>query len=292
MKKTFTIAALLALVAAHTAEAETTVRRGSYLVNTILACGNCHTPRDPTGALLPDKALSGGGLTITTPAFSVTAPNITSDPDSGIGEWSDAEIKRALVEGIRPDHGHLPGVPLAAVMPVQFYKALLPDDLDAIVAYLRTVPSVRHAVPDPEYKLSPQRAPYPDAERGFSKSELSDPVRHGAYLVTIGHCMECHSMWSAGVSDYVGGLGRGGRPFGPRLIHGLGPTWQGAMAPNITSDPNMGIGTWTDDEIARAIRQGIARDGRHLSPPMAFPFYSKLSDADIHDVVAYLRLLK
>ena len=62
-------------------------------------------------------ALSGGGLTLATPAFTVTAPNITPDAETGIGSWSDAEIKHALLTGMRPDHGHLAGVALAAVMP-------------------------------------------------------------------------------------------------------------------------------------------------------------------------------
>jgi len=176
------------LMSAQAAYAETAVERGSYLVNTIMACGNCHTPRDANGAFVSGKAFSGG-LTITTPAFAATAPNITQDRDTGIGDWSDAEIKRALIEGVRPDHGHLGGVTLAAVMPANFYKALLPEDLDAIVAYLRTVKAVRNTVPEPEYKMPVHRQPYPDAEKGFAKSEFSDSVRHGAYLVTIGHCM-------------------------------------------------------------------------------------------------------
>jgi mono/diheme cytochrome c family protein len=116
--------------------------RGNYLVNTIMACGNCHSPREANGQLILEKAFSGG-LTFNTPAFVATAPNITPDPETGIGSWSDAEIKRALVEGMRPNHGRLAGVPLAAIMPANFYKALLPDDLDAIVAYLRTVKPVR-----------------------------------------------------------------------------------------------------------------------------------------------------
>jgi mono/diheme cytochrome c family protein len=278
-------------MAGECARADSSVERGSYLVNTILACGNCHSPRDPSGAVIADKALSGG-LTIVTPAFVATAPNITPDRETGIGSWSDAEIEQALREGIRPNHGHLPGVPLAAVMPAGFYKALLPDDLDAIVAYLRTVKPVHHSVADPEYKLAVHREPYPEAEKGFKESDFSDPVRHGAYLVTIGHCMECHSAWSAGVSDYSGGLGSGGRKFGPELVHGLASTWRGSVAANITADPIAGLGTWTSAEIARAIRQGIARDGRHLEPPMAFQFYAGLSDADVGDVVAYLRTLK
>jgi mono/diheme cytochrome c family protein len=138
------------LAASGGAMAETPAERGGYLVNTIMACGNCHTPRDARGKTIAEKAFSGG-LSFTTPAFIATAPNITPDLETGIGSWSDAETKRALVEGMRPDHGRLAGVPLAAIMPANFYKALLPSDLDAIVAYLRTVKPLRNAVPGPDY---------------------------------------------------------------------------------------------------------------------------------------------
>ena len=224
-----------------------------------------------------------GGLTFTTPAFIATAPNITPDVETGIGSWSDAEIKRALVEGMRPDHGRLAGVPLAAIMPANFYKALLPDDLDAVVAYLRTVKPIRNESAAPVYKAPVHRDPYPDAEPGFAKAMLTDPIRHGAYLVTIGHCMECHSAWSRGVSDFKTGLGRGGRTF---------PTRDGSpdsIAANITSDPTAGIGAWSDAEIGRAITRGIGRDGHPLKPPMAYGFYAGLKRADLNDIVAWLR---
>jgi mono/diheme cytochrome c family protein len=287
------LAVIIFLVSAglDAAFAETSVDRGSYLVNTIMACGNCHSPRDDAGAVIPDRALSGG-LTISTPAFTATAANITSDRDTGIGDWTDAEIKRALLEGVRPDHGRLPGVPLAAVMPVGFYKALLPDDLDAIVAYLRTVKPVKNLVPPPTYMTAVHRQPYPEAEAGFRAADFTDPARRGAYLVTIGHCMECHSSWSAGRSDYQNGLGRGGRPFGPTLIKGLGADWPGAVAANITSDSAVGLGDWSDVEIDNAIRHGIARDGHRLKPPMAFAFYAGLHDGDVADIIAYLRTLR
>lgn len=272
------------------AAAETPVARGSYLVNTIMACGNCHSPRDSVGALIADRAFSGG-LTISTPAFTTTAPNITPDRATGIGDWTDTEIKQALLEGVRPDHGPLPGVPLAAVMPVGFYKALLPADLDAIVAYMRTIKPVKNAVPQPSYATAVHREPYPDAEAGFAEADFNDPVRRGAYLATIGHCMECHAAWSAGLSDFQNGLGRGGRPFPPALIQGLGPDWHGAIAANITSDSAAGLGGWSDAEIGNAIRHGIARDGRQLTPPMAFAFYAGLHDGDVADIIAYLRTL-
>jgi mono/diheme cytochrome c family protein len=267
--------------------AQSPAARGAYLVNTIMACGNCHTPRDAEGKPIAAKALSGGGLSFNTPAFIATAPNITPDPETGIGSWSDAEIKRALVAGMRPDHGHLAGAPLAAIMPAGFYKALLPEDLDAVVAYLRTVKPIRNQVPEPVYKAAVHRDPYPDAESGFQRASLTDPVRRGAYLVTIGHCMECHSAWSRGVSDFRNGLGRGGRIFPPR--EGSPEGTSASVAANITADPIVGIGAWTDQEIGRAITQGVARDGRHLKPPMAYGYYAELKPADVADIIAYLR---
>jgi mono/diheme cytochrome c family protein len=280
------IACVLLLAARDVATAEAPVERGAYLVNTIMACGNCHTPRDAQGKMIAERALSGG-LSFNTPAFIATAPNITPDVETGIGSWSDAEIKQALVKGMRPDHGRLAGVPLAAIMPANFYKALLPDDLDAIVAYLRGVKPIRNEVADPVYKAPVHRDPYPDAEAGFSSATTVDAVRRGAYLVTIGHCMECHSAWSRGVSDFAGGFGRGGRVFPPPVGAPEGtPT---SIAANITPDPAAGIGAWTDQEIVRAVTQGTARDGRTLKPPMAYGYYAGLRDADLADIVAYLR---
>jgi mono/diheme cytochrome c family protein len=280
------VAGACLLAASTAAIAETPVERGTYLVTSIMACGNCHSPRDADGRLIPDKAFSGG-LTFNTPPFIAIAPNITQDIETGIGSWSDAEIKRALVEGMRPDHGHLAGVPLAAIMPANFYKALLPDDLDAVVAYLRTVKAIRNRVADPIYKAPVRRDPYPDADAGFTKTMLADPVKRGAYLVTIGHCMECHSAWSRGVSDFKGGLGGGGRVFPPR--EGSPEGTPGTIIPNITAHLTAGIGGWSDAEIIRAVTHGVARDGRPLKPPMAFDYYAEIKSSDLADIVAYLR---
>jgi mono/diheme cytochrome c family protein len=117
------------LGACATAVAQTPLERGRYLVDTVMTCHNCHTPRGPNGFQF-DKALSGG-LRFDEPPFDVWATNITPDRDTGIGNWSDAEIKTALQEGRRPA-GHQ----LAEVMPSGFYKILTPRDLDGIVAYL------------------------------------------------------------------------------------------------------------------------------------------------------------
>jgi hypothetical protein len=88
----------------HGGQADALTERGAYLVNTIMACGNCHTPRGAEGKPIAGQAFSRG-LTITSPAFTATAPYITPERETGIGNWTDSEIKRALVEGMRPNHG-------------------------------------------------------------------------------------------------------------------------------------------------------------------------------------------
>jgi mono/diheme cytochrome c family protein len=253
-----------------------------------MACGNCHTPKNAVGEPIVDKELAGG-LFFSPPPFTATASNITPDPDTGIGKWTDDEIKRAITEGVRPSHGRLPGVPLAAIMAVNFFKALLPRDLDAVVVYLRSVKPVPNTVPDPVYNAPVHHDTYPDAEAGFTEESLYDPVRRGAYLVTIGHCMECHSTREKGVSDYVNGLGRGGRRFDPSLVQGFPADWHSSTARNITSHKTAGIGDWTDADIKRAITQGVRWDGTKLKPPMSFASYAKMTDEDLNAIVAYLR---
>src|ERR1700716_3311219 len=93
-------ATLLAAGSATVAVAQTPIERGAYLVNTIMTCNNCHTPMGPNGPQF-DKALSGG-LRFNEPPFDVTASNITPDPETGLGKWSEADLKTALLDGRRP----------------------------------------------------------------------------------------------------------------------------------------------------------------------------------------------
>ena len=81
---------------------ETLVERGAYLVNSVMVCHNCHTPQGPRGFDL-SRALSGGPQTFDEPAYKVVGSNITPDKETGIGNWSDAELKRFLVSGIKPN---------------------------------------------------------------------------------------------------------------------------------------------------------------------------------------------
>jgi mono/diheme cytochrome c family protein len=266
-------AAYLAVTGA--AFAQSPVERGKYLVTTIMTCQNCHTPRGQGGAFNLDRDLSSG-LSWDEPPFKVTAPNITQDKETGIGGWTDDQIKTALRKGERPN-----GVHLAAVMPSDFYEVMTDKDLNAIVAYLRTVKPVKQTSPDPVYRIALPRQIPPGADKPFTDADLNDKVKKGFYLATIGHCFECHTPIGPKAHDFETSYGKGGREF-------PGP-WGTSVSRNITSSKTAGLGDWSDDEIKRAITQGIRRDGSHLKPPMGFPLYAKMTPDDLDALVSYLR---
>jgi mono/diheme cytochrome c family protein len=265
--------ALAAASGAANAQSEL-VKRGDYLINTIMTCGNCHSPKGPTGDI-PGKEFSGG-LSWDEPPFKVTAPNITQDKDTGIGKWSDADIRRLLRKGVRPN-----GVVIAPIMPTGFYEIITKNDMDAIVAYLRTLKPIGNKVPDPVYKMKQVRQIFPGAERPYKEAMFSDRQKHGFYLVTIGHCMECHTPMGPQGREFATKLGVGGFDF-------PGP-WGVSTSRNITQSKSKGIGAWTDAEIKRAVTQGIDKDGNRLKPPMGYGYYAHMTDDDLNDIVAYLR---
>jgi mono/diheme cytochrome c family protein len=255
------------------------VARGDYLVNGIVACGNCHTPRGADANSIAEMHLAGA-LQVERAEFTAYAPNITQDRETGIGAWSDEEIMRAIREGVRRD-GTIIGPP----MPIRSYREMSDSDLRAIVAYLRTVAAVRNSLPKSVYNI-PLPESYGPPVGTVADVSRDDAVAYGSYLANaLGHCMECHTPMSKGVFD-VSRSGAGGTVF--IKPHGLQVA---AMAANITPHPEQGLGGWTDDEMKRAITQAISRDDRRLQPVMPFYFYEKVSDEDLDALIVYLRSL-
>ncbi len=253
------------------------VARGAYLMNGPVACGNCHDTRDETMAPVPGKALAGGFRIFDPIGIDAYAANITPDPDTGIGTWTDEEIIVAIREGKTPD-GRIIFPPMA----VPSYNAMSDDDVAAIVAYLRTVPAVHNEVPESTYGI-PQQAMPP--AKGDPAPPATDQVAYGGYIVNaLAHCMECHTPFTADGMPDMTRIGAGG--FG---IH-LGPDAV-VMTPNITPDPETGIGNWSDAEIKTAITDGIRPGGGKLAPPMPYGNFANMTDEDLDAVVAYLRTI-
>ena len=257
----------------------TVMERGRYVIEIAAACGICHTTRGADGQLLPNMKLAGGRI-IVDRGFRAVVPNITPDPDTGIGRWSDAEIAAAIRDGRRPD-GTLIGPP----MPIALYRGLSDHDLIAMVAYLRAVPPVQHAVTERSTYPFPLTA-YGPPVAGVPDPPKDDPVARGAYLAgPVAHCMDCHTPPLPGERRDWSRIGAGGVPF--EVPGGT------AVARNVTSSKEYGIGGWTEEQFIRALTQGISADGHRLAPPMSgrAAIWAQLTERDQHDLVAYLRSL-
>jgi len=175
-------AAILLLIGVTQARAQDAalLKKGEYLARAG-DCIACHTARE-------GKTFAGG-LPMKTPFGTLYTSNITPDPQTGIGKWTNAQIKVAIRRGKRPD-GTLLGPP----MPFGQYRGIADSDIDAVVAYLRTVPAVNNAVAKSTYNIPLPPAWGPPIDKPVVAPSASDKVAYGAYLAgPLGHCVECHT---------------------------------------------------------------------------------------------------
>lgn len=273
MKSRTILAGLLLAGSTALAHAETPVERGEYLVRGPAGCGNCHSPMGPEGFIAGQEL--AGRLVEDGEAFTAYAPNLT--PGGRIAGWSDAELRKAIREGIRPD-GSVIGPP----MPFSMYRGLGDADLDAIVAFLRTVPSVDNTTPPSQYRIPLPPAYGPPVDT-VTAPERGPTAEYGAYLAgPISHCMECHTPMGPQGPMLDTALGQGGFAF-----HG---PWGTSVAANLTSHED-GLKNYSDDQIEAMITQGVRPDGSKMFPPMPYGFLAKMTPDDLSAVVAYLRTL-
>lgn len=266
------------IISAGAATAETLLERGTYLMKSVVACGNCHTQQTPNGPV-PGMELAGG-LPIPEPGmFEVVTPNITFDKETGIGGWTDEQVITAIREGRRPD-GSIIGPP----MPIGQYRGMSDRDVKAIVAYMRTVKPVRNKVQRSKYMI-PLPPSYGPPVGSVADVPRDNPVAYGAYLTgPLGHCKECHTPMNAkGMFDYENKAFAGGFQF-----HG---PWGVSVSANLTPHAD-GLADYSDADIKRAITTGKRPDGSPLMPPMGYYYYSNISDQDLDAIVAYLRSVK
>lgn len=267
------VAGLLVAAGTALAHAETAVERGDYLVRGPAGCGNCHTPIGPNGFVMEQEL--AGRLVEDIEPFTAYAPNIT--PGGRIAQWSDAELKKAIREGIRPD-GSVIGPP----MPFAMYKGLGDADLDAIVAFLRSLPAVENEVPASTYRIPLPPAYGPPVE-SVTAPERGVTAEYGAYLAgPIAHCMECHTPMGPQGPMLETALGQGGFEF-----HG---PWGVSVSSNITSHED-GLAGYSDQEIKDMIVKGVRPDGSQMFPPMPYSYLAKMTPEDLDAIVLYLRTL-
>lgn len=274
------VSVLLAGCLSHTVRAGTDtqnfsqIERGRYLT-VVGDCAACHTQPGSTQAF-------AGGRPIETPFGNVLASNITPDPDTGIGDWSDDDFVSALKDGIGRDGKHL-----YPAMPYTYFTKITREDVLAIRAYLRTMPAVRNPVEENQLSfpfdvragLAGWNALYFDSGTYVSHPDKSPEWNRGAYLVEgLMHCGACHTPKSS----------LGGDKASEKF---QGDALQGWFAPNLTNDTYRGLGNWTLDDIQIYLKTGHNRFAA-ASGPMAEEVAlssSAMTDGDLRAIATYLK---
>ena len=256
------------------------IERGRYLVTAVTPCVLCHSEmKVEDGVWKVASAFSGRSWQPDGIPF-LSAPNLTSDPETGIGSFSDDALARAVREGVAHDGGTL--FPL---MPYSRFKSMTDEDVASIVAYLRTLRPVRNEVARsiPPFPVKYLIRALPEPITAPVNADLSTPVGRGQYLATIAACAECHTP----MDD------KGGRLRGMDFAGGFKLQFTGVptvFSRNITPSVN-GIPYYTEDLFIETIRTGRVRE-RQLATMMPTQLYRNMTDQDLKDVFAYLKTLE
>lgn len=248
--------------------------RGKYLAEAA-DCEACHT--------VEGGQPFAGGRPFDTDFGTLYSPNITPDPETGIGSWTDEDFIRAMHEGIGKNGQRLyPAFPYAA------YTLLTNEDVLAIKQYIFSLPAVKNKAPDHTLR-SPYNnrslmaiwgALYNPKERFQPVSDRSASWNRGAYLAeALGHCGDCHTprtMLQAldNRRKFSGGMAEGWRAY------------------NLTSDKESGIGTWTQEDMETYLKTGHTQNRGSAFGPMAEAVhlsFQKLTPSDVTAIVEYVR---
>jgi mono/diheme cytochrome c family protein len=251
------------------------VARGQYLVRAG-NCLSCHTP--------PDGKPYAGGRAIPTPFGTLYSSNITPDPDTGLGAWTSADFWRALHDGVSKD-----GSFLYPAFPYTHYTRVVRGDVDAMFAYLRSIPAVRlpnkpHEMRFPYDKrslLAGWRALYFKPGTYQDDPKQTPEWNRGAYLVQgLGHCSACHAArnaWGAVTDD-------------PQIAGGLIPmlNW---YAPSLTSSRETGLGDWDIAHVVDLLKTGVSHRGAVFGPmsEVVRDSLQHLTEGDVRAIAVYLK---
>jgi mono/diheme cytochrome c family protein len=265
------------------------LERGTYLVEHVLLCNDCHSERDWTrygGPPMPPFGAGRACMTRETQSIGIRVTegqgnfpgvlcirNITPDPESGIGNWTDGEIIRSVREGV--DHK---GLGLFPIMPYFIYRSLSDDDAAAVVAYMRNLEPVKASRPERsiDFPMSMLIELFPEPLDGpVAHPDSSDSVAYGEYLATISRCGFCHTpRQGRGKEGIPGKEFAGGVPF--QL--GSKVAWSKNLTPDAT-----GIGTWTRDAFIALFKQHEAA----ADEPPGARTVARLEDNSFMDWTAY-----
>ncbi len=275
--RTFDVPLDETFIVAMTPEA---VENGRYLVYGPAHCAYCHTTKDKWAALDAGEyvPLSGGNYW-DFEIGRITSPNLTPDLETGIGSYTDAELKRALRANVSQKG--------RALFPLMDFHLMSDQDMHDIIAYLRSQPPLANEVPDNRFNLlgkavmSFGMGPVDwgmDAPRYRPSGD--DIIAYGAYLANnVTACMACHTKRDLKDGSYIGERYAGGFPMPssePGMVY---------VTPNITPDPETGImHGWTEDAFVQRFLAGRV----YHDSPMPWAAYARMKEEDLRAIYAYL----
>lgn len=264
------------------------IERGKYLANTFASCTDCHSVRDwnKLGGPLVDGTLGKGGEDYGEGAGYIPAKNITSDKETGIGNWTDGEIFRAITMGVDKD-----GEPLGPMMPFMYYRNMDEEDVKSIIAYIRTIPPIKNEVKEHKFNfpvnLIFRTLP---TEPDFKKlPDKSSAIAYGEYY--SGGCMVCHSPMEKGEFK-ADKMFSGGVEF-------PGPKGGIVKSSNITPDKETGIGNWTKEQFIQKFKSfknpetfNVTINENEFNTIMPWTFYADATEEDLGAVFDFLMSVK
>lgn len=258
------------------------IERGEYIAYGPGHCVNCHTPSSENAAIARGATppLSGGRV-FDLPFGKVYTPNLTPDPETGIGRRSDAELARVIRYGVHADG--------RAVLPFMEYHDLSDEDLAALLSFLRSQKPVHRAVPEHELNLIGKAvlafAIKPIGPKATPRkiSPPSEPtVERGEYLATsVAVCAECHTKRNMLDGSYVQARFSGGMVFddgGDKII----------VSPNLTPSKYGRITKWSEDQFVGRFGAGVGIPHTH----MPWRQFQRMSENDVRAIYRYLRTLE
>lgn len=259
-----------------------TIAKGRHIVMGPGHCFDCHS-----SAANKDSVMKAGGETVLSGGVPFKLPfgtfytrNLTPDPETGIGKFTDGEIARVLRHSVKPNG--------EAVLPFMPFQNLTDEELTAIVSYLRSLQPVRNAVPDHEYNIMGKVikafliTPQGPSETPKKAIAADTSATYGRHLVmAVANCNECHTKRD-GIGNYVGEPMAGGTVFEE-------PGKPTLVSPNLTPDPSSGrIAGWSQDQFIKRFRTGKIIPYSH----MPWDAYGRMTDAELKAIFAYLKTLK
>jgi len=257
--------------------------RGKYLVNHVADCFGCHSRIDWKKSVMPIRGTEGGGGEIPDDnlPFKVYPPNISPDPETGAGKWTDEQFIRALRQGIGND-----GRTLVPFMPYRVFRNMSDEDLFSIIVYIRSISPVRNKVPRTPWpkEITDYWKPLPPLSAPVAPPDFANPAKRGEYLVqAVADCAGCHTPVNQVLAplpglDFAGGL----------MLHG---PWGKVASANLTPDPS-GIVHYDEPMFLKTIRTGKVNGVRPLNNIMPWQHFRNMTDADLKAVYAFLRTLK